>query len=68
MTAAPPNVTLPDCGYDPPSSKRVLGLSKQATEVHPPVPFVGECVMLVAGACTAFYYACEGSDAEAGWF
>ena len=28
---------VPDCGYDPPSSKRVLGLSGQSTQVHIPM-------------------------------
>ena len=34
MTFAHHSVTLPECGYDPPYSKRVLGLNKQSTHVH----------------------------------
>jgi hypothetical protein len=34
MSFVPPGDVLPDCGVDPPTSKRILGLNKQSTAVH----------------------------------
>ncbi len=37
MSFPHPSLTLPDCGDNPPNGKRVLGISKQSTEVHVPM-------------------------------